>query len=125
MPISQSINTFKSVKIDKIAGLLDGKLLLVSVEELNFTHAFSSDLMSDVLRWHEEKMILVTGLATVQTIRTAEMSAIRCIVFARGKNVTDEMLELAQESDISIIISPKSMFEISGILYSEGIQPLF
>ena len=39
-------------------------------------HAFAADLMSDVLRLDTSEMILITGLANLQVIRTAEMSDI-------------------------------------------------
>lgn len=105
--------------------LCEGEILNESSEKKEFLTAFASDLMSDALRWHNDSMILITGLATIQTIRTAEVSGISCIVLARGKKATDEMLELAKENDISVIVSPKSMFEISGILYENGIKPLY
>ena len=90
-----------------------------------FIYAFASDLMSDVLRFNMEKTILITGLSTVQTLRTAEMSNIECIVFARGKKVTDEMITLAVENNISLITTPLTLFEVSGRLYSSGIMPIF
>ena len=46
-------------------------------------HAFAADLMSDVLRLDTSEMILITGLANLQVIRTAEMSDINFILFVR------------------------------------------
>ena len=113
------------MNLNQIIGLCDGEILNETSDIKDFRTAFSSDLMSDVLRWHSDNMILITGLATIQTIRTAEVSGISCIVLARGKKVSDEMLELAKESDNAIITSPASMFEISGKLYENGIRPLY
>jgi len=72
-----------------------------------------------------ERTILITGLSTVQTLRTAEMSNIECIIFARGKKVTDEMISLAAENNISLITTPLTLFEVSGRLYGNGIKPIF
>lgn len=91
----------------------------------DFIHAFASDLMSDVLRFNMERTILITGLSTVQTLRTAEMSNIECIIFARGKKVTDEMISLAAENNISLITTPLTLFEVSGRLYGNGIKHIF
>jgi len=113
------------VNLDQIIELIDGEILIANENPIEYDSAFASDLMSDVLRWHCDNMILITGLATIQTIRTAELSGIYCVILARGKKVSDEMLEIAGESDIAILTSPKSMFEISGILYQEGIKPLY
>lgn len=88
-------------------------------------YAFASDLMSDVLTIEKEKMVLITGLANLQAIRTSEMSDISCIIFARDKKVSNEILLLAKENDIVIIESPYSVFRISGELYKAGIKPIF
>ncbi|MEZ7884945.1 MAG: hypothetical protein QMB39_06770 [Bacteroidales bacterium] len=92
-------------------------------EEVEF--AFASDLMSDVLTIKITHFILITGLANVQSIRTAEMSDISYILMARNKEVTDEMKELAEENDLLIIKSPYSMFKCSGLLYNAGIKPVY
>ncbi len=113
------------MKLSQLIELIDGELLIDNEKSQEYSHAFASDLMSDVLRWHCDNMILITGLATIQAIRTAEVSGIMCVVVARGKKVSDEMLEIAKESNIAVVISPSSMFEISGKLYQEGIKPLY
>lgn len=109
----------------QLSKLIAGEILNNTEGTLEISCAFASDLMSDVLRWHDDNMVLITGLATIQALRTAEISGIPCIVFARGKHVTEEMLELARESNIIIISSPQSMYEVSGKLYTNGIKPLF
>ena len=62
--------------------------------------AFASDLMSDVLTLKETPM-LITGLCNVQTIRTCDMATLDIVVFVRNKKPTDDMIELAEENDIS------------------------
>ena len=47
-------------------------------------HAFAADLMSDVLRLNTEGLLLITGMANPQVIRTAEMADIPFILFVRG-----------------------------------------
>ena len=88
-------------------------------------YAFSSDLMSDVLTVEKQNLLLITGLANLQAIRTAEMSDIPYLVFARNKKVTQEMKEIAEENGMVLIECPSSMFRISGELYMAGIKPLF
>jgi hypothetical protein len=51
--------------------------------------------MSDVLTLDQDNVVLITGLATLQTIRTAEMADINCIIFVRNKRATSEMIRLA------------------------------
>ena len=88
-------------------------------------YAFSSDLMSDVLKVDRENILLITGLVNLQTIRTSEMSDINCIVFARNKKVNSEILSLAEENGMVLIECPHSVFKISGELYIAGIKPLY
>lgn len=103
-----------------------GNLLTSHISgNLVFEYAFASDLMSDVLTLDANSTILITGLANLQTIRTAEMSDIECIIIGRNKKATREMLELANKNKICLIESPFSVFKISGILYQNGIKPLF
>lgn len=87
--------------------------------------AFASDLMSDVLTLKEDNVLLITGLANMQTLRTAEMSDIQCVIFARNKKISDEMKELAEENDIIVLECMYSVFKTCGLLYQAGISPIF
>ena len=88
--------------------------------------AFSSDLMSDVLTIKtDRKIMLITGLANTQAIRTCEMSDIRVILFARGKKVTEEMIELGKDNEMVLIETPLSMYRVSGILFNLGLSPVY
>lgn len=88
-------------------------------------HAFAADLMSDVLRLNTEDMLLITGMANLQVIRTAEMSDIPFILFVRGKCVTEEMKKLADENGIMILSCRQSMFRVCGELYKAGLPPVY
>jgi len=114
------------MKIKEVVSLIDGAFITGSHRgEQSVKVAFASDLMSDVLTIKSENLLLLTGLVNVQAIRTAEMSDICCIVFARNKNVSEEMVRLAEENDITVITSPYSLFRISGLLYQAGLAPVY
>ena len=93
--------------------------------EAPIRHAFAADLMSDVLRLNTENMLLITGIANLQVIRTAEMSDIPFILFVRDKKVTPEMKELAQENGILLLQCKQSMFKVCGELYKAGLPPVY
>ncbi len=80
-----------------------------------------SDLMSDVLAFSKEKVLLLTGLVNPQVVRTAEMMDIKAILFVRGKKPTTEMLELAEEMGIMILTTEDPMYIACGKLYSNGL----
>ena len=112
--------------IKEIATLVNGEIVGAPADELyEVKKAFASDLMSDVLRFSMEETVLITGLCNNQTMRTSEMADLRVVLIGRDKQPDEDMLELAEDSDITIIKSKYSVFKISGILYAAGIQPLY
>lgn len=114
------------MKLTDVVGIVEGKVLCCEQHlnrEVDF--AFSSDLMSDVLTTQVDRMLLLTGLANIQAVRTAEMSDIGCVVFVRNKRVTDDMIDLAKECGIVLVECRWSMFRASGELYAKGLKPLF
>lgn len=114
------------MKLKELCSLVEGEVLLgESKMEEDVDYAFASDLMSDVLTIRIDNFLLITGLANIQSLRTAEMSDVRYILFVRGKKVTDDMLELAKENDMVVIVTKFSMFKSSGILYGAGLKPVY
>jgi len=114
------------MKISEIARLVDGEIIGAPVDETyEVEKAFASDLMSDVLRFSMDETVLITGLCNNQTMRTAEMADLRVVLIGRDKQPDEEMIELAEDSDITIIKSKYSLFKLSGILFNAGIKPLY
>jgi len=87
--------------------------------------ACASDLMSDVLTLKNGGFLLLTGLANIQAVRTAEMADARCLLLCRGKKASVDMVGLAKEAGMVIIESPHSVFKCAGLLYEAGLKPLF
>ncbi|MBP7507541.1 MAG: hypothetical protein KA807_06965 [Prolixibacteraceae bacterium] len=113
------------MKIEEVINLLNGKLVTTgNVSQIAET-GFCSDLMSDVLTLDTEKMLLITGTANLQTIRTAEMGDIHSILLVRNKKATKEMIQLAEEAGIIIIETPFSSFKCCGLLYNSGLKPVY
>jgi len=114
------------MKIGQIAELLSAEIICGEDHaQKEVDTAFASDLMSDVLTLKNDNIVLITGLANTQTIRTAEMSNINVIILARNKKFSEEMIELARENDLVLLESAYSVFKTSGILYHAGIKPVF
>jgi len=114
------------VKISDIARLTQARVVAGETEsEKDFSKAFSSDLMSDVLTLDDENILLITGLSNLQLVRTAEMSDIHAVLLARGKKATPEMIELANENNLVIMETPFSIYKASGILYAHGLKAVY
>ena len=110
------------MKISTIRDLLDADV--VTGGDMLGEHVYSacgSDMMSDVLAYVKDQAVLLTGLVNTQVVRTAEMMDMRCILFVRSKQPTPEIVELAEESGIVLLATPKRMYEACGILYSNGL----
>lgn len=84
--------------------------------------AFACDLMSDVLAFVDDKVLLLTGLTNLQVIRTAEMLDLSNIVFVRGKKPDDMVLKLAAEKKMVLLGVKHSMFVTSGLLFENGLK---
>ena len=108
--------------IREVMEYVDGKVL-IGEDRLDdrVDTACGSDLMSDVLAFVKEKAVLITGLINPHVVRTSEMLDITCIVFARGKIPTDEILEMADEVGITVISTPLTTYTACGELYIHGL----
>ena len=84
--------------------------------------ACGSDMMSDVLAFVKDHSLLLTGLVNTQVVRTAEMMDMRCIAFVRGKEPSDEIVELAKDSGIILMKTNYRMYTACGILYAAGLR---
>jgi predicted transcriptional regulator len=114
------------MKITDIVDIINGEVIC-GHEQLDrkVTFAFSSDLLSDVLTINKAGILLITGVANMQTIRTADVAEVSCVLLVRGKKASSEMVSLAQEIGVVIIESKGSMFGTSGRLYESGVKPLY
>jgi hypothetical protein len=114
------------MKLKEIAAILNATISCGAERlEDEVEMGYSSDLMSDVLTLDTDNLVLITGLANVQAIRTAEMADIRAIVIVRNKKATPQMIDLAREIGMCLLESPYSLFKSSGLLFQAGLKPIY
>jgi len=113
------------MKIQEVLEILSGRILVENhgLEE-EVPRGGAADLMSDVLAFGSEGMVLMTGLTNPQVVRTAEMAGINVIVIVRDKTPPPETLELARESGITVINTGYTMYEACGRLFEAGLPGL-
>jgi len=80
-----------------------------------------SDLMSDVLAFVKNQSVLLTGLVNPQVIRTAEMMDMCCVVILRGKTPDEQLVKLAEDKEIVLMMTKCAMYAACGKLYSNGL----
>lgn len=110
--------TIGDVKEILQAELLTGEELLGK----DVHSACGADMMSDVLAFVKDQSVLLTGLVNPQVVRTAEMMDIVCIVFVRGKEPDETVVELAKERGLVLMKTEQRMFTACGRLYEKGLR---
>jgi hypothetical protein len=101
---------------------------LLKEKEINY--GFCSDLMSDALMIMNsvdnpkilEETILITGLMTNQSIRTAEMLDVDVVLLVRGKIPSLKVVDLAIDSKVILMSTEHTMFNTSGMMFQDGIK---
>ena len=107
--------------IADVRDILEAQVVCGNTLDTEVRNACGSDMMSDVLAFVKNQSVLLTGLVNAQVVRTADMMDMVCIVFVRGKEPSQEMIELAQERNIVLLKTPLRMFTACGLLYSKGL----
>jgi hypothetical protein len=90
--------------------------------DLEVKSACGADLMSDVMAFVKEDVVLLTGLVNAQTVRTAHLLDIPVIVFVRGKVPEPELVEEAIRDGIVLMTTNDTLFIACGRLYEAGIK---
>ena len=110
------------MNISEVASVLDASVIWGHEKLDREVHsACGADLMSDVMAFVKDDVVLLTGLNNIQVIRTADIMDIHVIVFVRGKKPNGEMIALAAQKDIILLSTDNSLFISSGKLYKAGL----
>lgn len=115
-----------NVNIKEIAELTKARVVTGNDADIGeILRGYSSDLMSDVLTLDTDQLLLISGLANPQLIRTAEMADVAVVLLARGKKTSPEMIAMADKVGLVILESPFSLFRASGVLFANGLCPVY
>ena len=108
--------------IREIADILDARWVCCEEDaDTPVRYAFASDMMSDVLAHVGEDTMLLTGLINSQSVRTAEMLDVPCLIFVRGKQPHKDAVQRAELIGLPTLVTQCSMFEACGRLYAAGL----
>lgn len=108
--------------IQEAAEKIDANVLCCdNLLQTEINSACGSDLMSDVMAFVKDQVLLLTGLINIQVIRTANLMDIQAICFVRGKSPTQEMIDMAKELGIVLLSTKLPLFLACGKLYNAGL----
>ena len=113
----------KTVTIAELTERIDGKLCAgkdaVQKEVL-------SGCVCDLLSWVMAHAKKGTAWVTVQThmnvIAVAGLLEIACVVLPDGMEAEPAVLEKARETGVTVVSSPKSAFDIAGVIFGAGVR---
>ena len=103
MQLSELLNAVEADVLHRAQSFGDGDVFKV----------VASDLMSDVLMLDTEKPLLVTSLATDQSLRTAHVVGAVGVLIVNGKVLPSSMKTLAEELDLTLARTRLPKFEAS------------
>ena len=109
------------MKATEIQKLLDATIVCGSLEGIDVLCGCGSDMMSDVLAFPKEKMVLLTGLTNAHTVRTCELLDVCAIVFVRGKSPGRDVVDEAEEAGIPILATRLTLYDACGTLFKAGL----
>jgi len=84
--------------------------------------AVAADLVSDILCCRDERAFLLTGLATIQVVRAAEVIDLVGVCFCRGKTPPPEVIAYAREAALPVLATKKTLYEAAGLVYLLGVK---
>jgi predicted transcriptional regulator len=84
--------------------------------------AVAADGMSAVLAALHPGALLITGLANIQSVRTADVAFISAILYVRGSRPNETAIEFARKKKIVLLSTALGMFDTCGTLRNQGLK---
>jgi predicted transcriptional regulator len=113
------------MKLSEVKEILQAEVIVGDNKlDIEVSGGAASDLMSDLLRNPKEGALLLTGLTSIQAIRTTVIAGMAAIVFVRGKKPDNALISHAKENDIPILSTPFNMYSSCGRLYRNGLKSI-
>lgn len=113
------------MKLSEVKEVLEAEIIVGDEKlDIELSGGAASDLMSDLLKNPKEGSLLLTGLTSIQTIRTSLIAGMAAIVFVRGKRPDSEIKSYASAHGVPILSTPFNMYSSCGRLYGKGLRSI-
>ena len=113
------------MKIEEVKEILKAQVI-VGEDQLDnaISAGGAADLMEDVLAAAAKGCALLTGVTTEYVMQTAKIAQVSAVVLVRGKKPPQQMIDLARQYQIPLLLTKYSLFVACGRLYMNGIRGL-
>ncbi|MGC8612513.1 MAG: hypothetical protein ACP5F2_08015 [Athalassotoga sp.] len=109
--------------LSDITEIINGKKLW-DFEDKDCTICGATDMVSELLSVGKDGMVLVTGLATLQMLKAADIVGVGGIIIVRGKEIMPEFINAAKSYRIPLISTKFVMFTTCGLLFCAGLKDI-
>lgn len=82
---------------------------------------YCGDLLSWVMSKAEEGNVWITIQSHINVIAVASLVGISAVIMVEGSQVSEEVIEKAQEEDIAIFTSDRPAYEMASLCAEKGI----
>jgi predicted transcriptional regulator len=111
------------MKLNEIKNILNATVVCGHEKmDVEIVSGGGADLMTDVLAATAKGSVLLTGQNTSDVIEICIMADVGAVVFVRGKQASESVIELATANSIPILLTHESMFVSCGRLYMQGLR---
>lgn len=97
--------------VSKLTELCAFKSLAFPDNEREIDGVYIGDLLSWVMGRARENNAWITIMSNVNVIAVATLSDVSCVIFAEGVIPDDEIISLAEEKGVNLVVSPFSAYE--------------
>jgi serine kinase of HPr protein (carbohydrate metabolism regulator) len=103
--------------IREAAQALGAEIINDEFEDVEFSGAYTSDLLSDVMAHAKEGGALITIQAHKNTVAVATLVNVSLIIICNSRPIPEDMLNSAREEGIAVLLVKENQFTVSGKLY--------
>ena len=110
------------MRVSELTALIGGKELTSGVPDREVRFAYTCDLLSWVMAKGKADCVWITVQTHLNVVAVASLHDMACIVSPEGIEMEAESVKKAAAEGIAVVRSPKTAYEICGLLYRENVE---
>ncbi|MEA4927254.1 MAG: AraC family transcriptional regulator [Candidatus Limiplasma sp.] len=112
------------MNVHELATLLEATTVCAGAEaDAQLTCGYACDLLSWVLAHGRKGMAWTTVQTHVNVVAVAVLMEMACVILAEGNQLEPDALRKAEQEGLAVLATPKTAYEICGLMVREGLAP--